>query len=315
MEAHHIEDYVAYLQHEKQLSNRTIKEYYRDLSQYIFWCEDEGVFPLKATPNDTRKYVRELSQSGQAKTSISRKISSLKSFYRWAMLDGHVEKDAAYYLIAPKKPKRHPVYLSERESALLLECCSSGDGINDIKRRVIVKLLYYCGLRARELTRLKIVQIENDIRGEPVRLRVIGKRDKERVVPIPEPMRKDIKRWLGHRYQLRDFNYAIKYQRNAEYIHSTFMFPSPTGLELSYESLSKMVKRACKKAGIEKNVTPHALRHTYATNLLRRGVPITTIKDALGHESIETTQIYVHVEQKELEIQIHNTHKKPEGKE
>lgn len=314
MEAQHIKDYLAFLRHEKQLAERTIEEYHRDLSQYVYWCAETCVLPLRATPNNTREYIRCLSQEGKAKTSLARKISALKSFYKWAMMDGHAETDAAYYLSAPKKPQRNPIYLNEWECAQLLEFCSDSNGVNALKRRVIIKLLYYCGLRSRELTKMKLTQIECQGSGEPIRIRVIGKGDKERVVPIPEPMQKDLMRWMGHRMQLKDWNYSRKYSRTAEYIHSKYLFPSPAGKELSYESLSKVVKGACKGAGIEKNVTPHALRHTYATNLLRRGVSITTIKDALGHTSIATTQIYAHVEQKEMEIQIHGTHVKPEAR-
>lgn len=314
MEAQHIEEYIAYLTHEKQLSKRTITEYHRDLSQYIYWCADSQILPFEATPNETRKYVRTLSREGKAKTSLARTISSLKSFYKWAMMDGHASNDAAYYLTTPRMPERLPVYLTEGECSQLLASCAEGEKLNALKRRIVIKILYYCGLRARELTGLKTTQIEMQGDGEPVRIRVIGKRDKERVLPIPEPMRMDMKRWLGHRLQLRDWNYARNYRNSAEYIQSEYLFPSPNGKEISYEAIAKLVRTACKKAKIEKSITPHKLRHTYATNLLRRGVPLMVISQALGHASIATTQIYVHVERKEMEDHIHGTHVKPVGK-
>jgi integrase/recombinase XerD len=312
MEAKHIEDYIAYLTHEKGLSNRTITEYHRDLSQYIFWCADSGVYPLTATPNDARQFIRKLSAEGKAKTSLARYISALKSFYRWAMMDGHAAQDAAYYLSSPRLPERLPVYLTEGECALLLSSVAEGNTITDVQRRVVIKILYYCGLRAQELTTLQSAQIEKQADGEPVRMKVVGKRNKERTLPIPEPMRKDLSEWLEHRKNLKDWNYARNYKRTAEYIHSKLLLPSPTGGELNYKAIEKAVKGACKKAGIEKAITPHKLRHTYATNLLRRGVPLPVISQALGHASIATTQIYVHIERKEMEDHIHSTHIKPE---
>jgi len=314
MELRHFEEYLGYLTHEKQLSQRTIDEYKRDLLQFIKWCSEEKKNPLTVNHHDTREYIRGLSQSGRAKTSLCRSISALRSFYRWANLDGYAEKDAAVYLTFPRLPEKMPVYLNERECKMLLETISVGDGINDLCRRIRIKILYYCGLRARELTSLKLSQIEFDLEDEPIRLRVVGKREKERVLPIPEPMRRDLKMWIKHRESLHDWNYARKFRNRAEYIDSKFLFPSLKGEQLAYSAVEKSVKSACKKAKIEKNITPHKLRHTFATNLVRRGVPLVHIAAALGHKNINTTQIYAHIEREDVEKSIHAVHVRPEWK-
>jgi len=313
MEAKHIEEYLGYLTHEKQLSKRTITEYHRDLSQFVFWCCDQGKNPLNIDHHDTREYIRILSQNGRAKTSLCRSISALRSFYRWANLDGYSEQDAAVYLTFPRLPEKKPVYLNERECKMLLESIAEGDGLNDICRRARIKILYYCGLRAKELTSMKMEQIEYDLEDDPIRLKVIGKRGKERYVAIAEPVRKDLRKWITHRQSLRDWNYARDYKVRAEYICSEYLFPSIKGEEITYTAIEKTVKQACKKAGIEKKITPHKLRHTCATNLVRRGMPLIHIAKFLGHEDIKTTQIYAHIESEDVEKALHSTHVKPEG--
>ncbi len=227
------------------------------------------------------------------------------------MMDGHTKQDAAYYLMAPKLPEQLPVYLNEGECAQLLSTLAEGETIRDIQRRCSIKLLYYCGLRAKEYTTLKLSSIERNTEGVPIRVKVIGKRNKERFLPIPEPMQNDLKNWIEHRLNLKEYNYAKNFKRSAEYIHSSFLFPSPTGAELSYKAVEKVVKSSCKRAGIEKAITPHKLRHTFATNLIRRRVPITTISESLGHASLSTTQIYAHIERQQMEADIHGAHQKP----
>jgi len=313
MKAEQLQEYLGYLTHERQLSHRTIEEYKRDLSAYIIWCSENDVYPLEAVPNDARTYIRLLAVNGRAKTSLSRSISSLKSFYKWAMRDGHAKQDAAYYLISPKIPEQLPVYLNVGECAQLLSTLADGETIRDIQRRTSIKILYYCGLRAKEFTTLTLSRIERDTEGVPIRIKVVGKRNKERHLPIPEPMQEDFKQWIEHRQNLKDYNYSRNFKRTAEYIHSPFVFPSPKGEELSYKAVEKVVKSSCKKAGIEKAITPHKLRHTFATNLLRRGVPITSVSESLGHADISTTTIYAHVERQQMEDHIHGSHQKPEA--
>jgi len=164
------------------------------------------------------------------------------------------------------------------------------------------------------LTTLKMEQIEYSLEDEPIRIKVIGKRGKERYVPIPEPMRKDLMEWIEHRKKLRDWNYARNYKVKAEYIVSDYLFPATNGKELAYTAIEKCVKQACRKAGIEKSITPHKLRHTCATNLIRRGMPLIHISEFLGHKNINTTQIYAHIESRDVEQAVHSTHIKPDGK-
>ena len=298
-----VEEYLAYLRHEKGLAQRTIVEYTRDLKSYLIWCNNTRVVPLEATPHETRRYVRNLSESERAKTSIARSISALKTFYKWAVMDGYAHLDAAYYLLTPRAPKRLPIYLTAVETEVLTEYLQEGKTTTDLQRRVILFLLMCCGLRARELTGLKIAQIETERSGEPIRIHIIGKRDKERIVPCPEPLKKVLWDWIIHRRRLKNWDYARNFRRPLEYINSEYLIPGLTGGELVYTAVSHAVKNSCRRANI-KVVTPHKLRHTFATNLHRNGVPITILKEALGHESISTTQIYTHIAQGEMEAAI-----------
>jgi len=175
MESKHIEGYLGYLTHEKQLVQRTITEYKRDLGSFIYWCAENGIQPLTADYQNTRTYIRKLAENGLAKSSICRTISALRSFYKWANLDGHAMNDAAVHLTFPRIPEKLPVYLNENECKMLLESIAEGSGVNDISRRARIKLLYYCGLRAEELTGLTMDKIEYNLNGEPMRVHIVGK--------------------------------------------------------------------------------------------------------------------------------------------
>jgi len=300
------EEYVGFLTHEKKLSERTVAEYCRELSKYIEWCGTTNVVPLEASMNELRKYTRHLSESKLKESSISRAISSLKTFYKWAKMDGHAQHDPAYYLITPKRPKRLPVYLTGEETQILVDSFSAG-GVLNLQKQVIVLLYMYCGLRARELTGLLIRNIERDGNGTPIRLRVIGKGNKERILPITKPIQIPLKKWLDHRKNLNEWNYSKDYKRPIEYIKSPYLIPGLEGGELDYSSVQHAVKSACEKAGVTV-VTPHKLRHTFATNLSRSGVQLPVIQSLLGHECIMTTQIYTHVTQNEAEKAVHDVY-------
>lgn len=301
MKPYVVSEYVDYLTHERQLSPRTVTEYKRDLATFLLWCQNAVVIPLEATYEEVRSFIRNLSKKGEVKNStIKRAVASLKVFYKWAKMDGHATVDAAYYLKSPKIEKCLPVYLSEAETERLELYLMQGSGITHLQRRVVVFFLLCCGLRARELSSMQLHQIETDKSGRPLRIKVKGKGNKERLLPVPEKLVYPLWDWLQHRKRLQIWDYARKYSRVESYIKSPYLIPGTEGDEISYIAINKTVRKACKNTGITV-VTPHKLRHTFATHLLWKNAPLTVIQKALGHESIATTQIYTHVEQKSID--------------
>lgn len=301
MQVHLVEEYLGFLQHERHLAEKTVQEYMRDLRRYILWCQEKLIVPLEATPDDMRRYIRGLSAGGGiAKSTIKRIVSSLKVFYNWAHMDGHSTHDAAYFIKAPRLDKNLPVYLNRGEVEQLIEYINKGKTLVHLQRRVVILLFLFCGLRARELTSLTLKRVECARNGEPLRLRIKGKGSKERIVPVSEELKMPLWDWLLHRTRLRNWDYARQYHRPKAYVTSPFLIPGTEGGEIDHSAIYKAVRKCCIEAKVTV-VSPHKLRHTFATNLMRKNAPLPVIQRALGHESIATTQIYTHVEDSDIE--------------
>ncbi len=308
MQVENLRDFINYLAHEKGLQESSIKAYKNDLKKFFIWVGDRTPFDL--TGNQLREYTRNLSKNGGASNkTVARHQSTLRVFYKWASIENLITRNPTDCLITPKIKKSLPVYLTSEEIEKMNELLlAEQKDMKEMKRNTIVSLMLHCGLRSMEVTGLTFERIETE-NHQPVRLKVMGKGRKERIVPIPELIRGVLKTWLIHRQDLKNWNYAREYKRTKEYIDSSYVFSGLHGGRLSYRSVESNTHTCCKRAGV-KDISPHKLRHTYATNLGRKGASLKIVKDLMGHESIVTTEIYTHVTNQEAENHLHEVYAK-----
>lgn len=269
----YIDKYLKYLEFERKLSNNTIKSYFNDLKNFDLF------FKGKLTDlvyEDLRKYIDSL-QDKDSRT-ISHYITVINSFYIFLVNDGYITDNPCNNLAAPKLPKKLPNYLTEEEIEKLLN-------INlitpyDYRNKAMMELLYATGLRITELCNLKIVDI--DITN--CFIRVMGKGKKERIVPVTDLALKYLTIYVT------EYRNIILKDKISDYL-----FISNSLSNISRQGFFKIIKKECKRAGITKNVSPHVLRHSFATHLLKHGADLRIIQELLGHEDISTTQIYAHL--------------------
>lgn len=272
-----LESFLSYLLYERKRSEETVKGYKSDLLDFLDFIMAEGVESLaEVTYHHLRSYIGLLSKKGLKKASVARKVSSIRSFFRWLRREGYIEKNPSALLSSPRYRRPLPRWLTEEETVRLLEAPEDEDpqGIRD---RAIVELLYSTGLRIGELLRLKL----SDLYLEQRLVRVRGKGGKERLVPFGEKAFLALKDYLSIREALQP--------------KEDFVFLNRFGRKLSPRWVQKSLKVYALKGGVLKPVTPHLLRHTFATHLLDRGADLRAIQELLGHSRLSTTQRYTHV--------------------
>ena len=271
-----IGEYLEYLELEKGLSQNTIDAYRHDLSDF---CISEDIIELDAADRLTiNNHIRKLRESKLAPTSVIRKVASLRGFFKWANATGRLNKNPASTLEQPKVPRKLPkvVSLKEREEMLhnnltLLE-------------QVIMELLYSCGLRVSELVNLKL----NDIDLASKYVRCFGKGSKERLIPIGEKAKNIVKSYLPQR-ELLIKKHALNTKK---------LLIMDTGRFVTRQDVYNFIHAQGKK--INKSISPHTLRHSFATHLLENGADLRIVQELLGHSDVSTTQLYTHISKKRL---------------
>jgi len=289
----YINGFKSYLLLEKSLSGNSISAYINDVTKLANHLQQNNLSVLQLQRNDLEVFVQELSASGIAARTQARVISGIKSFFQFLILERVIKLNPAELLEAPRLPKKIPEYLSIEEVDLLLSVCDLSTPQGQ-RNRAILEILYGCGLRVSELTGLLLSNLyfkENLIK-------VIGKGDKERWVPINPSAIKQAQFYI---------DFARK-QMNIKTEAQDHVFLNSRGGTISRISVFKIVKQANKKAGIGKNVSPHTLRHSFATHLYEGGADLRAIQDMLGHASIITTEIYSHVSRRHLKEVVAKYH-------
>jgi len=287
--------YKAWLQLEKSLAENSVEAYLRDIEKLTDYLQDvknlkkPGELELK----DLEKFVQWIAELGMTVASQSRIISGLRSFYTYCLMEQIVTTNPTALLETPKQKRQLPDTLSfeEIESIIAQIDLSKPEGG---RNKAILETLYSCGLRVTELVNLKISCLFLDIGF----VRVIGKGDKERLVPIG---REAIKYINIYRSQIR-VHAAIKPGQE------DFLFLNRRGSKLSRVMIFILLKDLAKKAGIEKNISPHTFRHSFATHLVEGGADLRAVQEMLGHESITTTEIYTHLDREFLRTTLHQFH-------
>jgi integrase/recombinase XerD len=277
--------FLHHLRIERNLSPHTVDSYALDLRVYLAECSGRGVrTPAGLTPELVLGHLAALSQRGLSARSVARHLSALKAFHRFLIDEELLEEDPASEIAAPKLVKKLPQWLSLEEIERLLAAPdeTSPRGLRD---RAMLELMYTSGLRVSELCALAL----GDLKQDPGLLRVLGKGSKERLVPVGEVALRKI---MGYLTLARPILAGARPSR--------FLFVGPGGRRLSRSTFWRTIKRHALAAGIARNVSPHQLRHSFATHLIEGGADLRSVQAMLGHADIGTTQVYTHVDGERL---------------
>jgi len=295
-----IKGFENYLRLERSLSKNSVEAYKLDIKKFGDYI-DENVNKSNVQSlgyEDLAGFVHHVAKSGYEPVSQARMVSGLKTFYKYLVLEGLVQENPADLLEGPKLARKLPDTLTKDEVRSILEKIdlSKPEGT---RNRAIVETLYSCGLRVSELVNL---QISNIYPKEEI-IRVIGKGDKERLVPIGSQALKYIDQYLNH----------IRIHLNIENQHSDMLFLNRRAKPLSRVMVFNIVKAATTNAGIQKNISPHTFRHSFASHLVENGADLRAVQEMLGHESITTTEIYTHLERSFLRENVMKYHPRNAG--
>lgn len=274
--------YRTYIKLEKRLAQNSVESYMRDLRSFAhFILRMWDVPPQKVEPQMIERYMAWLFDRGREKTSQARALSGVKSFFNFLMISDKIENSPAEFILSPKFGRQLPDILSTDEIDRIIATVDTSS-VKGLRDSAMLELLYSCGLRVSELVSLKIQDL---FFGEGY-IRVIGKGDKQRLVPISATARERIYRYLDKRPETRSGEDAL--------------FLNNRGSRLTRVMVFTILKQAARNAGIEKRISPHTFRHSFATHLLEGGASIRQVQEMLGHESILTTEIYTHLDSSHL---------------
>lgn len=269
-------EYLDFLEIEKGLSKNTLEAYRRDLSNFFDFCNDIDISKIQRT--QINSYVRNLHEKKYSPTSIIRKIASLRGFFKWACANEKTKSNPTLTLEQPKIPQKLPKVMTAEEINSILN--------QDLSKlhRVIIELLYGCGLRVSELVNLKI----NDFDLNGKYLECTGKGSKDRIVPLGKKAIIAIKNYLPEReYNLQKYN-----------LQSKQLLINEKGKQVTRQEVYTFIHEQGKK--LHKAISPHTLRHTFATHLLENGADLRVVQELLGHSDVSTTQLYTHISKKRL---------------
>lgn len=274
-------EYKSYLMLEKRLSANTIEAYIHDINLFVSYIVDEcgaEFVPSDIDYSQIEDFVVSLGKRKVGSRSAARIISGVKSFFLWLFLYDKIDKLPTELVESPKIGRKIPDYLTPSEVESMLACIdlSLEEGH---RNRAIIEVMYSCGLRVSEVVSLKI----SDLFFDDGYLRVIGKGDKERLVPVSDELIKQVGLYRQKRSQM-----------NIESRYADYLFLNRRGRPLSRVMVFNIVKQTASNAGIKKSVSPHTLRHTFATQLVKGGADIRLVQQMLGHSSILTTEVYTH---------------------
>ncbi len=278
------ERFIAYLRVERGLAPNTVEAYRRDLREFLDFLRRNRLGPEEVEHRELLRFLQELYQRLAAR-SVGRKIVSLRSFYRFLVLDGYLDNDPTETLEAPRTLQSLPKYLSQDEVEQLLQLpdVSTHHGLRD---RTMLEVLYATGLRVSELVGLRLANINFAVGF----VRILGKGNKERIVPLGETAREWLRRYLEEAYPT--------FLRKSPGSHALFL--SQKGGPMSRQNFWMIVEKLGRRLGLKNRLSPHVLRHSFATHLLENGADLRAVQMMLGHADISTTQIYTHVTRERL---------------
>lgn len=280
--------FLKHLETDRDDSPDTIRAYRDDLESYLRWAGGENIDPLSPTYHQLRAYLGKLDREGDARSTIVRHMSSLRTFFNWASGAGISQDDPTIELSHPKTPRRLPRVLTGDDIARLLAVYGPVDSDGNprsqtpsqMRDAALLEFLFSCGARVAEASGLRVSWVNFKER----EVKVLGKRSKERIVPLSRSAASAMSRYLK---EARPKLLCDK--------HSDYFFVSTRGNQMKPDAIRKMFKKALRAAGLDPTLSPHSMRHTFATSLMEGGADLKSIQDMLGHNSMSTTEIYTHV--------------------
>lgn len=289
----YINDFINYLLNVRNYSENTIINYKIDLDEYYKYIKSNNIEILEIKYENINPFLATLYNiKHYSKSSVSRKISTLRSFYKYLYDNELIDKNPFLFISLPKKEKKLPRFVNYEDLDLILNSPDLNTDIG-VRDRLILELLYGTGIRVSELCNIKIDDI--DLKNKTIR--IIGKGNKERIVLYGEYCEDILEKYINinRKNLLKDKDHSI-------------LILSNNGSNISVSTVQKILSNILKKVSIKKNITPHVFRHTFATHLLNEGCDILTVKELLGHSSLDTTQIYTHVSNEKLRQVYLDTH-------
>ena len=289
----YIKDFVSFLKIERGLAENSIFAYQNDVKKLMDFCEGQNLSPIDVTTAHLKKFVTELYELGLSARTQSRIISGIKQFYFFLVLEGEVKIDPSELIETPRIGRKLPEVLSIEEiDALIAGIDLSTD--QGHRNKAILETLYSCGLRVSELVNLEFEQLFFD----EGFIRVIGKGNKQRLVPVSPSVKKEIEIYTK----------SVRNHQKIKPGNESYVFLNRRGAKLTRVMIFTIIKNLAEKIGLQKTVSPHTFRHSFATHLLEGGANLRAIQEMLGHESITTTEIYTHLDQQFLKEAIISFH-------
>ena len=273
-----VDEFLSYLNLQKRFSPLTTKNYAVDLKQFFNFLNQE-VYDSRLSEisyQHVRSFIASLIDKKKSTVSVNRKISCLKSFFKFALKNNLISNNPMQKIQGPKTPKRLPVFIDENQIEKIFNQLKFDSGFEGIRNKLLIDVLYQTGLRRAELINLK----ETDLDLISLQLKVLGKRNKERIIPFSIHLKRCIQEYLN-----------AKQENN---LINSFLFVNLKNIQLSPQALTKIVSEILSEVTTNKKKSPHVLRHTFATHLLNRGADINAVKELLGHANLSATQIYTH---------------------
>lgn len=314
-----LERFCDYLRYERNLSENTIRSYRDDIRHFLHWAQVRGVPVADLGHRDLRAYLQALDDAGYMRTTSNRHLSAVKTLYRWLMVADDMKASPADALAGPKMPKRLPHRLTASQIADLLATpdTSTPEGMRD---QAILEFSYACGARISEIAGLRL----SDFDFESGQVRLFGKGSKERIVPLHDLAVESMARYIEHarqellsreaksdgRRQVKKAGSRNSTQRQVgrQDRAGDACFISNTGIPMSADEIRRMFKQTLVRAGMDPTLTPHDLRHSFATDMLEGGADLRSVQEMLGHASLSTTQIYTHISPAYLKDVHHRAH-------
>lgn len=272
------ESFLQYLSGEKRYSRHTVRSYGDDLSQFILFFEAGGTEfePGDIKGQHIRRWIVSLLDSGVSASSVHRKISSLRSFFRYLRKEGKISTDPLERVVLPKKKKQLPEFIAEQSLDTLLDSFEFGSDFSGRRNKTAIEMLYLTGMRRSELTGLRI-QDYDEARGT---IRVHGKRNKQRLIPLLDSFRSDLNLYLEQRREVESVG--------------DWLFVTDKGNKLYDKFVYNIVRKYLAMVTTVEKRSPHVLRHSFATHMLNHGADLSSIKELLGHANLSATQVYTH---------------------
>lgn len=287
-----IHKYIRYMKLQRNYSGNTLEAYILDINKLLKFLKDNGISPEAAKLSDIQCFAASLHDIGISPRSQCRILSGVRAFYKYLYLDGYIKDDPTELLESPKLGDHLPELLTTEEVDRLEQAIDLSKWEGQ-RNKAIIEVLFSCGLRVSELVNLKMSALYLDEQF----VRIMGKGNKERLVPISENAIKQLKYWFIDRSHM-----------NIKPGEEDYVFLNRRGAHLTRTMILIMIKRLGAEAGIQKTISPHTLRHSFATALLEGGADLRAIQSMLGHESIGTTEIYTHIDTHTLREEILNHH-------